>query len=276
MELIEREVKPAKRAIKHLKDLQDILGDLHDAQVVIEELGAACEQAAAENARRLSDLGKRGRGTDRERRRVRRRNATPGMLALVQVCHDVHDQLFQQFGSWRESQWPEFAKTTERAVAELRTHAPPDLEVERKYLLTKLPDVPDGARSVEVHQGWLPGTRLVERVRRAKSDDGEKYYRTIKGGSGVTRIEIEEEASAELFDHLWPLTEGRRVLKRRYYVSDGDVIWEIDEFLDRELWLAEVELASPTVAVTIPGWLENSLEREVTGEPEYVNVNLAR
>jgi CYTH domain-containing protein len=148
--------------------------------------------------------------------------------------------------------------------------------VERKYLLTKLPDVPDGARSVEVHQGWLPGTRLVERVRRAKSDDGEKYYRTIKGGSGVTRIEIEEEASAELFDHLWPLTEGRRVLKRRYYVSDGDVIWEIDEFLDRELWLAEVELASPTVAVTIPGWLENSLEREVTGEPEYVNVNLAR
>lgn len=276
MELVEREVRPAKSAIKYLKDIQDILGDLHDAQVVIEDFGTACEQAAAENARRLSELGREGKGNERERRRIRRRNATPGMLALVQLCRDVHDQLFRQFVGWRENQWPALTGVTERVVTELRTHAPRDLEVERKYLLTKLPDVPDGARSVDVDQGWLPGTRLVERVRRAKSNEGEKYYRTIKGGSGVTRIEIEEEASAEVFEQLWPLTEGRRVRKKRYYVPDEDVIWEIDEFLDRALWLAEVELPSPTVSVTIPAWLETSLEREVTGEPEYVNVNLAR
>jgi CHAD domain-containing protein/CYTH domain-containing protein len=276
MELVEREVRPAKSAIKCLKELQDLLGDLHDAQVVIEDFGAACEQAAAENARRLSELGKKGTRNDRERRRIRRRNATPGMLALVQVCRDVHDRLFQQFGTWRESRWSDLAEATALVLADLRTHTPLDLEVERKYLLTKLPDVADGAKSAEVDQGWLPGTRLVERVRRTKSDEGEKYYRTIKGGSGVTRIEIEEEASAEVFEQLWPLTEGRRVRKKRYYVPDEDLIWEIDEFLDRDLWLAEVELPSPTVSVTIPAWLEASLEREVTGEPEYVNVNLAR
>ncbi len=275
LELVEREMKPARSAVGYLKDLQDILGELHDAQVVIVEFGAACEQAAAENARRLSELGRDGRRDDRERRRIRRRNATPGMLALVQLCRDVHDQLFQQFRRWRQSTWPELAGTTERVLANLRTHAPPDLEVERKYLLTKLPDVVGEVSSAEIDQGWLPGTRLVERVRRVKSDEGEKYYRTIKAGSGLTRIEVEEEASAEVFEQLWPLTEGRRVRKRRYYVPHGDVTWEIDEFLDRELWLAEVELASPTIAVTIPEWLEATVEREVTGEPEYVNVNLA-
>jgi len=276
LELVEREVKPARKAITSLKNLQDILGDLHDAQVVIGEFGAACELAAAENARRLSELGKAGRRNDRERRRIRRRNATPGMLALVQLCRDVHDQLFEQFQRWRQSAWPELAENSERVLADLRTHAPTDLEVERKYLLTKLPDMPEGTSSADVDQGWLPGTRLVERLRRVKSEEGEKYYRTIKAGSGLTRIEVEEEASAEVFEHLWPLTEGRRVRKRRHYVPDEDVTWEIDEFLDRELWLAEVELASPSMPVTIPGWLEAAVEREVTGEPEYVNVNLAQ
>ena len=42
---------------------------------------------------------------------------------------------------------------------------------------------------------------------------------------------------------MWPLTQGARVLKRRYLVPERDVVWEIDEFLDRSgLWLAEVEL----------------------------------
>ena len=71
-------------------------------------------------------------------------------------------------------------------------------------------------------------------------------------------------------------TEGRRLSKRRYYVADGDFRWEVDEFLDRELVLAEVELADPALTVTPPKWLASLLVREVTGEPEFLNVNLAR
>lgn len=272
LELVEREFKAAKDAVGHLKALQDILGELHDAQVVSDEFGIACERAAAQHARRLSQIT---RGDDRGRRRIRRRNATPGMLALIRLCREAHEELFEQLTRWREQKAPKMADGIERVLVELRSHAPQDIEVERKYLLTRLPETVASAKSAEIDQGWLPGERLVERLRRLKTDEGESYYRTIKAGTGVTRFEVEEETDSELFDQLWPLTEGRRVRKRRYYVAESDLTWEIDEFLDRELWLAEVELTSPTEAVTLPEWLEPVVEREVTGEPEYVNVNLA-
>jgi CYTH domain-containing protein len=98
----------------------------------------------------------------------------------------------------------------------------------------------------------------------------------VKLGQGLTRVELEEEASAELFEKLWALTEGRRLRKQRYYVPDGDLRWEVDEFLDRDLVLAEVELADPALTVHPPAWLESRIVREVTGEPQYLNVNLGR
>jgi len=99
----------------------------------------------------------------------------------------------------------------------------------------------------------------------------------IVNRAGLTFVtEIEEETTREVFEQLWPLTEGRRVCKRRHYVPDGDLIWELDEFLDRELVLAEVELPSVGFEVEPPGWLQPVLLREVTGEPDYLNVNLAR
>jgi CYTH domain-containing protein len=53
-------------------------------------------------------------------------------------------------------------------------------------------------------------------------------------------------------------------------------MWEIDEFLDRSLALAEVELPATDTEVVVPGWLADVLEREVTGDPDYINVNLAQ
>ncbi|OGU02079.1 MAG: hypothetical protein A2W29_10880 [Gemmatimonadetes bacterium RBG_16_66_8] len=149
------------------------------------------------------------------------------------------------------------------------------LEIERKYLLTGLPAMLRGANSLEVHQGWLPGTVLRERIRRLTDGGRERYYRTVKLGTGVERIEIEEETTPELFSQLWPLTEGRRVLKRRYQRRDHGLVWEVDVFDGRELVLAEVELPSAATAVEPPRWLRDSVVREVTGEAAYSNVNLA-
>ena len=52
--------------------------------------------------------------------------------------------------------------------------------------------------------------------------------------------------------------------------------YEIDEFNDRELVLAEIELSAEDEELVIPDWLKPHVVREVTGEPEYVNVNLAK
>jgi CYTH domain-containing protein len=131
-------------------------------------------------------------------------------------------------------------------------------------------------RAKEIAQGYLPGDRLIERLRRVKQGRSVKYYRTVKVGEGLVRTELEEETSREIFDAMWPLTAGRRVEKRRHVVPDGAVEWEIDEFVDRELVLAEVELKSPDANPAPPAWLAPFVVRDVTGEPEYLNLNLAR
>ena len=89
-------------------------------------------------------------------------------------------------------------------------------------------------------------------------------------------MEVEEACTAELFDALWPLTAGRRLTKRRHVVADGALTWEIDDFTDRDLVLAEIELVSEDQPVRVPDWLAPYVAREVTGEDAYVNSNLAR
>lgn len=150
-------------------------------------------------------------------------------------------------------------------------------EIERKYLLTGLPPRVRDASSIHIHQGYLPGVRITERVRRTVGDDGTRYYRTIKAGSGIDRLEIEDETDERFFNAVWPLTRGHRIEKQRYLVPDGGVTWEIDEFLDRSgVWLAEVELESVGQRVIVPAWLAEFVEREVTDEKEYTNFALSK
>jgi CHAD domain-containing protein/CYTH domain-containing protein len=162
-------------------------------------------------------------------------------------------------------------------------HGAPSVEIERKYLLRALPRQLRGAEAAEIDQGWLPGERLRERVRRVRDATpagggaaAERYFRTVKLGSGVARVEVEEACTRELFEALWPLTRERRVRKRRYRVPAGALVWEVDEFTDRALVLAEVELPAADAAAEVPGWLAPYVVREVTDEGEYVNANLAR
>jgi CYTH domain-containing protein len=152
-----------------------------------------------------------------------------------------------------------------------------DREIERKYLLRELPERVGSAPSLEIDQGYLPGERINERVRRTRDAAGVRYHRTIKSGSGLERSELEEETSELFFTTVWPLTRGRRVRKRRYLIDDNGLTWEIDEFLDRDgLWLAEVELEHASVVVVPPEWLRRTIERDVTDDPRYTNHALAR
>ena len=152
-----------------------------------------------------------------------------------------------------------------------------DREIERKYLLRGMPERVAGARSAEIDQGYLPGTRINERIRRMRDGDGVRYYRTIKSGSGLERREVEEETTEEFFLAVWPLTRGARVHKRRYFVPVADGVWELDEFLDRpDLALAEFEMEHIAQRVEIPEWLAPFIVREVTLEKGYTNHALAK
>lgn len=149
-------------------------------------------------------------------------------------------------------------------------------EIERKYLLHALPPHAAAFPAVTMEQGYVPGTHIHERVRREVDGDSVTLTRTIKLGRGVSRIEVEETVAQPLFDGLWALTVGARVQKRRHRVPDGALVWELDDFTDRALVLAEVELPSASTEVTLPAWLAPYVVRDVTDEPSYLNLRLAR
>jgi CYTH domain-containing protein len=156
------------------------------------------------------------------------------------------------------------------------------LEIERVWVLTGVPSIPDRAQLWTIEQGYLPdhGTDDPEfnegRLRRIERADGSvTLLHTVKRGAGVVRQEIERDLSPGDFDRLWPRTEGRRVRKIRHRVREGDLTWEVDRFLDWPLWMAEVELPSEHHPVSIPGWLQPVLGKEVSTDPRWRNFALA-
>ncbi|HTP21739.1 MAG TPA: CYTH domain-containing protein [Solirubrobacteraceae bacterium] len=146
------------------------------------------------------------------------------------------------------------------------------MEIERKFLVEQLPEGLDVHPSREIEQGYLAITEDVEvRLRRY----GEESFLTVKSSGDESRIEEEIEIDRRRFDALWPLTDGRRIQKRRYRIPIGDLTLELDVYhadLDG-LLTAEVEFSSlaDATAFVPPGWVG----RDVTGDSRYKNKRLA-
>jgi adenylate cyclase len=147
------------------------------------------------------------------------------------------------------------------------------IEIERKFLVDRPPDGLDDHPSAEIEQGYLAITDEVEvRVRRY----GEQAFLTIKSGGEQVRVEEEIEIDERRFSELWPLTEGRRIEKRRSRIPTGDGLTiELDVYHGRlsGLLVAEVEFDSSDAAARFdpPEWLG----REVTDDARYKNKRLA-
>src|SRR5438445_799378 len=119
LEPVVREAKPAAAVVRRLKQVQQVLGDLHDLQVVIVRLGDAAAEAAAQRTRRLHELAV---GGDRGAAARGPRPATSGLLALSRVARATQEGLFRRLVSRRlarslPAQLPALA-------AELRPPAP--------------------------------------------------------------------------------------------------------------------------------------------------------
>jgi CYTH domain-containing protein len=145
------------------------------------------------------------------------------------------------------------------------------VEVERKFLVPDTPDL-DETESDEIEQGYLAiGADGEVRLRRK----GEKLVLTAKRGAGISRDEAEVELDPEVFERLWPLTEGRRLHKRRHVIPHGDLTVELDVYEgDLEgLVVAEIEFDSEDDAGRFepPDWIGE----EVTGDERYLNETLA-
>ncbi len=259
--------------IARLKRLQDTLGAVHDAHVWGEALHRTLQHAADQEGRALRRVAT---GASAERRR----SALPSRAGLMALANAMHAHAASEFEVFHR-EWtgnagaPFFADLEKAAIILSDAHSAP-LEIERKYLLTQIPPEMPRGTTTELHQGYLPGEHIVERLRRTTRAKRTNYARTIKLGRGLVRTEIEEPTTRELFDALWPLTEGKRVEKTRHAIKVGALTWEIDVFTDRELVLAEVELTDERQEVKLPDWLAPYVERDVTEESTYVNYVLAK
>jgi CHAD domain-containing protein/CYTH domain-containing protein len=266
----------AKGLVQELKTLQDALGEVHDAHLWSHELANTLEDAAHDDALAIAALARSEEVPKRKRDRSSTR-LRPGLVALAEGVRTHAEEAFSRAKTnWLGDAAAEFFKRTRAFAEKLKTMSRPGVEIERKFLLRGLPPSMPVTETHEISQGYLPGERLVERLRRDRMNGSERYIRTVKAGSGLVRMEFEEETSRSMFEHMWQLTQGKRLVKRRYIVESPEHRWEIDEFLDRPLFVAEVELSDADAPVTIPDWLAPSVEREVTGDAAYLNVNLAR
>ncbi|HLX10232.1 MAG TPA: CHAD domain-containing protein [Thermoanaerobaculia bacterium] len=99
--LLAADRRPAARAgelVRRLKELQDLLGELHDAHVMEAEIAAAVRDAAAERAERLLELTLAAGEIDPGRlRSERRRPQEPALLALARRNRARRDALFGEF-----------------------------------------------------------------------------------------------------------------------------------------------------------------------------------
>jgi adenylate cyclase len=145
------------------------------------------------------------------------------------------------------------------------------MEVERKFRLRQPPDL-SGSDADPIEQGYLAvGAEGEVRLRRR----GDQTLLTVKRGAGLSRGEVEVEISAEQFEALWPLTEGRRLRKRRHVLPHDGLEIEVDVYEGEleSLIVAEVEFDSEEQARAYepPAWLGD----DVTGDGRFLNENLA-
>lgn len=147
------------------------------------------------------------------------------------------------------------------------------VEIERKFVLDGKPEWLDDHDSARIEQGYLAIVEGETEVR-VRRKDGQAVL-TVKQGTGEVRREEEIELTDEQFAALWPLTEGRRVAKRRYEVPHEGQTIEIDVFEGSlsGIVMTEVEFDSEQASTAFepPEWLG----KEVTGNPKYANETLA-
>jgi len=160
------------------------------------------------------------------------------------------------------------------------------MEIERKFLITRLPADLSSYRHLVIQQAYL-NTDPVLRIRRQDND----YYLTYKGKGLMAREEYNLPLNEQAYYHLLDKADGIIISKKRYLIpivepafADGytvpvkpiDLKIELDIFDPplAPLIIAEVEFPDEETANAFlpPPWLG----KDVTNDPKYHNSNLSK
>lgn len=146
------------------------------------------------------------------------------------------------------------------------------MEIERKYLVRRLPDDLSKYEAKKIAQGYLC-TDPVVRIRRSNDN----YYMTYKGDGLMVREEYNLPLTREAYEHLLPKIDGLLIAKTRYLIPLTDQLTaELDVFegVLSALTLVEVEFDSVEEANAFvpPEWFGE----DVTESGKYHNSYLSQ
>lgn len=116
------------------------------------------------------------------------------------------------------------------------------MEIERKFLITQLPDNLQQYHSYTIEQGYLC-TDPVVRIRQQDND----YFLTYKSKGFLSREEYNLPLTKESYFHLRTKADGHLISKTRYLIPlESGLKIELDIFhgVHAPLVLAEVEFRS--------------------------------
>lgn len=128
------------------------------------------------------------------------------------------------------------------------------MEIERKFLITELPENLTQYNCRRIEQGYLC-TAPVVRIRR----QDEEYYLTYKSKGMMVREEYNLPLTAEAYAHLREKTDGNLISKQRYLIPLNETLTAELDIFDAPfapLMLAEVEFSSEEEANSFvpPAW----------------------
>ncbi|MDP3963925.1 MAG: AAA family ATPase [bacterium] len=162
---------------------------------------------------------------------------------------------------------------------------PKKLEIERKYLLNRIPRCLGNSVykvTSQIEQTYLlPSIEGKARVRK-ETQDGTTWYTLtcktpVKAGSNLVRNQPEREISAESYAELlhWRDVDRRTVKKFRHYFAANNRYWVIDELLEpAKVIFMETEFVDPTERITLPSFVRDA--EDVTDNPRYSTRAIAK
>ena len=141
------------------------------------------------------------------------------------------------------------------------------MEIERKFLITELPENLTQYNTRRIEQGYLCTAPEVS-IRR----QDEEYYITYKSKGMMVREEYNLPLTAEAYAHLREKTDGNLISKQRYLIPLNETLTAELDIFDAPfapLMLAEVEFSSEEEANSFvpPAWFGE----DVTFSGKYHN-----
>lgn len=150
------------------------------------------------------------------------------------------------------------------------------MEIERKYLVSALPEGLQERQHTDIEQCYL-STSPVMRIRQLGEDVSVFTFKRRRSNDvgAISNVEIEFPIPADKYKELREERVSGLVKKTRYYIPLGSLTAELDVFHGGHEGLKMVEVEFPTLeeadAFVPPAWFG----REVSEDRRYSNEALA-